>query len=192
MSVLTVYSALMLRWCNETELVVPFSTIGRHHSEVDNTIGFFGVPLFLRIELHEDDTFRDLLRRVTEEYRTAYEHDDECRVAAQNPGPPFAWNPPFNWIPREFNMGPAGNVQGCEVDDSIRLEPFGLEITLREDIRWDGDLRLDLSDTEDGITGVIGYRADRLASNTLQQFAQDLLRFAEELVRNPGARVTGV
>jgi Condensation domain/TubC N-terminal docking domain len=188
MSVLTAFVAAVLRSCNTTSLTFPFTTAGRLYPEVENTIGFFGTQLFLRVDLLEEDSLVDLLRRATKEYATAYAHDDSCRVALQMRRPEFMFNPPFNWIPQQFNMNPDGSGHELQTD-SLTMTQYKIAITPRDDQEWDGEPRIDLSDSKDGVVGEIGYRADRFASDTIERFRRNLLLFAASLVKEPNTRV---
>jgi amino acid adenylation domain-containing protein len=178
MSVLTVYVALLSRVCKETDLVVAFIAMARLHPEVENTVGYFNAPLFLRMTLSDEDSFVSLLRRVTEEYGTAYRHSDCGKLAAQIPEPEFVWNPRFNWIPGEFAPVATGGAA---------LEPRDFELAPREDSEWGGELELAVSDTREGVRGTLSYRADRLTGSTMERFRRDLVLLVEELVAHPNA-----
>lgn len=192
MSVLTTFAALILRWCNTTSLVLPFTTAGRFYPELENTIGFFGTPLFLRVDLLENDTFVDVLRRVTQEYATAYTHDDSCRMAVQMCRPEFTLNPPFNWIPQDFDMNAGISDHELQTEHSLIITEYKLEITSRDDEEWDGEPRIDLLDSKNAVTGAIGYRADRFTLSTIERFRQNLLLFAEKLATEPKTPVKAV
>jgi hypothetical protein len=150
-------------------------------------VGFFGTPLYLRIEVRDGDKFEELVARITREYRTGYEHDDSGRAAAQVPLPDYIWNPLFNWIPQEFNL-PA-----CFADrEIIDVKQLRLDIILRDDINWGGEVGVGLWDGENGITGIIQYRADLFCGETMEQFVQDLVFCAQSLVSRPSAPVGAI
>jgi hypothetical protein len=190
MTVFTAYCASILRWAETSDVVVPFLTIGRLRPEIAGTLGFFGHPLFLRVQLLEQDSLLDLLARVTREYGAAYEHDDEARIAAQLPTPQFVWNPSFSWNPQEFSLSGARCPGNAEPDDALAVEQLELEITPREDIRWEAEPRLDLSDTAHGVIGTLRYRTDRYSVDAMQRFERSFRLFAQKLVEQPHARVT--
>jgi hypothetical protein len=192
MAVLTAFAAVVLRSCNATSVVLPFTTAGRLYPELENTIGFFGTPLFLRIELFEGDRFVDLLGRVTREYATAYTHDDSCRMAVHMAEAEFLFNPPFNWIPQVFNMNPDGSGHELQTGDSLAVTQYKLEISPRDDLEWDGEPRIDLSDSNEGVRGEIGYRADRFTLSSIKRFRRNLLLFAQMLAQEPNALITEV
>jgi Condensation domain/TubC N-terminal docking domain len=192
MSVLTAFAALISRSCNVADLVLPFVTNGRLYPQVANTVGFFGTAIFLRIELYQEDTFLDLLERVTQEYAVAYEHDDSYRMLVQMHEPEFTLNPQFNWIPREFNMNAARSSHLLQTHDPLTMAPFDFALRLREDRDWDGEPRLDISDSKEGVIGAIIYRADRFTHNTIERFGKSLLLFAQKLAREPASRIKTV
>jgi hypothetical protein len=192
MSVFTAFVALISRWCNVADLILPFGTGGRAYPEVDNTVGYFGTAIFLRIELLEGDTFLDLLSRVTQEYATAYDHNDSYRMLVHMRGPEFTLNPLFNWIPHEFNMNATCSNNLLQLHDSLTIDPFDFAITPRDDQNLDNEPRLDISDSKDGVIGTIGYRADRFAPNSVERFAQSLVLFAQKMAREPASRVKAV
>lgn len=185
MSIFTAYVALISRWSRSSDVVVLFLTTGRVRPELVDMIGFFGHPLFLRIEVRERDTFLDLLGQVIQEYTLAYEHDDAARILTRIPLPEIARNPAFSWNsnPLEAIRMGVGDSGACT--GTLRVENFDLELTPREDMDWDGEPRMDLSDTEGEITGSLKYRSDRLRPGTIERFGRDLRRFLEQLVQEP-------
>ena len=188
MAVLTAYAASLMRLSNRHDLVVPFTTTGRLHPAVENTIGFFGTPTLLRIELKEQDRFFDFLEHVTQEYTTMYEHQDSCRMARQLPVPEVMWNPHFNWIPRDFTTAYARNNHKYGLDGLVSIEPYELEIDIR-DIKWGTDISLIMSDTPRGIQGNLVYRANTFALNTMERFLRSFFSCAEALALEPHSRV---
>ena len=199
MSVLATWVAVVSRWCKTRDVVVPFLAMGRPGTEVENTIGCFAAPLYLRIQVRSDDSFLDLLRRVTEEYATACEHDDLGYIGGQFPRPAFTYNSCFNWHPREFRVDPASFltfIDPSEIDgwdDALRLQPFTAEGSSEEtgshDMVWDDEPGLMLSEGEDCVAGVLLYRAELLNSSTAESIVRNLERFVDLLVAQPTARL---
>ena len=188
MSVLTAYVACILRVSGRTDVVVPFVTSGRLYPQVHNTIGFFGTPMLLRIELREGDSYLDLLVRVTQEYAAAYEHQDSCRMARQIPCPEVMRNPSFNWIPREFHTSHGAESHEHGLEDPLSMEQYHLDIVLR-DVDWGSQLGLLISDTNDGISGGLRYRSDMFSLSTMERLLRTFRACAEALANEPKARV---
>lgn len=192
MSALTAYVAFLFRWCEVDDLVVAFVSVGRVQPELQDTIGYFGGQMFLRMRLRPEDTFLDLLGRVTEEYGLAYEHSDCGRIATQIPRPLFIWNPRFNWIPRDFNMFPEGGLANADGQLPVRVEPCEFQVLPRDDVSWDGEIELQLSDSKEGVGGIFMYRADRFAADEVERFERNWRLFVETLANEPHARVSAV
>ncbi len=190
MSTFTAYIALLLRWCNTTDVVVSFVSLGRNFSSLKHVIGYFGCSTFMRIESRVEDTFLDLLRRVTQEYANAYQHADSGRVAAQNPTPDFAANPRFNWHPRHFNMNSSGEVHevGQETTTSMRHSPFEMAPRTDFDGRGGGP-ELMLGDSNGTIVGDFWYRADLYPSSAAERFERNLRLFVKLMVTAPRTRI---
>ena len=190
MSFLAAYAAAISRWCDTADLVIPFITMGRHFAELENVIGSFGAPLFLRLEFCRMDTFRDLLRKVSEEYAAAYRHDDLCRIAAQSPEPLFARNPRFNWIPHDFGMDHAEKFKAIRVGtaDMTGTQRFDVEVD-PDDCQLDEELRTILSDVAGGISGIYRYRSDRISRDAIMRFGRTFQQFAERMALTPSAYV---
>jgi hypothetical protein len=192
MSCLTAYAALMLRWCHKMDLVIPFPSLGRLLPEVENTIGFFGTPVMLRVQLQAQDSFTELLRRVTHEYAAAYEHNDAGRSVAQVPPPEFVGNPTFNWIPSEFNMRPVGQLVPAQAGRPVRMAQFPFADVQREDDSWDQELVLQISESGAEIVGDLWYRTDLFALATVERIARNFRMFADKLTQDPGALVAAI
>jgi hypothetical protein len=192
MCTLAAYVASLFRWYERNDLVIPFLTTGRVYPEITSTVGPFGHPLYLRLELLESDNFLDLLTRVTEEYATAYQHDDSCAISALLPTPEFSGNPAFSWNTPEFGMLQPDFNQLASAEQRIIAEQLECPITVRDDMDWDCEPRLDLSETKRGITGTIKCRTDRFTLSTLQRFERNLCVFIQTLIKEPRARIKTV
>lgn len=186
MITLAAYVAFLLRWSEVTAAVIPFTNLGRHQAKLDSTIGYFAIPLYLRVETRADDTFPDLLDRLIEEYCVAYECSDCGRLAAATPTPGFVWNPRFNWIPEDLGMGDR-ETQALKSDACLKVEPYSIEILARDDIEWEEDsvLEMSLSEGEGGVAGFLTYRGDRFAQQNIERFVRSFELFAEHLLSQP-------
>jgi hypothetical protein len=198
MSVLATWVTVVSRWCNIRDVVVPFVAMGRPAPELENTNGCFAAPLYLRIQLQPEDSFLDVLRRVTEEYTSAAEHDDLGYIGAQNPRPAFTYNCCFNWHPREFRIDPASSLTCIDVSQieglggTLRVQPFAAEGSgeaQSHDMVWEDEPGLFLIEAEDGVVGVMLYRAERVGPETAQRVARSLEQFVDLMAAQPAARI---
>ena len=193
MSILTSFAALIMRWTNTSSLLLPFTTAGRYYPDIESTIGFFGTPLLLRIDLFEEDTFTDLLIRVTNEYAIAYAHDDSCRMVTLMNKPELLLNPTFNWIPSDFYSDSNELGYKQQPADSLIIADYKFEIVPPDDEpNEENEPRIDLSDSNNSVIGEIGYRADLFQLTTIERLRRNLLFFAETLSKLPKTRVNSI
>jgi amino acid adenylation domain-containing protein len=193
MTVLTAYAALIFRWCDVSDVTLPFSTAGRVDPEVEHTVGFFASWLWLRLETSADDRFVDLLSRVTQEYHAAYEHHDFNRISAQLPRPQFLANPGLNWTPRELGRTFSAYVhlaQGDGNDATLEVQPFPITPPKPHDLTMDIEGMLILADTHDGIKGLMACR--NAGAELAGQFVKNLHLFVNTLLESPRARIKDI
>lgn len=192
-----IYAALLLRWCDSRDMVISFAVTGRRRPEVEATVGFFAGGLSLRVRLGEDDSFLDLLRRVMEEYTSAFEHGDLADVGADVPQLGDTVTASFMWMPRQMYDGSAECLQWCSNDGSagaVRVEPFdvGGGANPLDDVDLDMGPLLILDDTDSGVAGSILYRANCFTSEIMEQFGRNLVDFAETLASRPTIPIRSV
>ena len=176
--VLTVYLAVISRWCNQRDLLLAFIFNARHLPELQNVVGFLATRLYLRIELGEADTFQDLLKRVTGEFHTALKHLDYDRVTHWLPQLRMTQGDlQFNWLPSAAVR--RGSVPSGIAHEAIRLEPFPFYIPLPVKL-------LPLFEvTDDDIVAIVSYRPDLLKFSTIEWLGENLRSFAREFVLRP-------
>lgn len=189
MSVFTAFVGLVLRWCNTSESVIRYQSDGRISPEIENTIGFFASVLYLRIALREDDSFVDLMNRVTEEYCKAYEHADFCYMAAQVPRPGFTRNTVFNWIPQGSKVD-FSDLDGSE--DAFICSPIPFAHPMLKKLELDHEPGILLYDTDEEVVGYVYFPLNRFSTDTMERFACAFLKFIEALLRRPESRVKDI
>jgi hypothetical protein len=197
MTVLAVYAALLHRWGGARDIVVPVMTAGRLVPEVDRVIGLFACPLFLRLELLDGDRFVDLLRKVTAECSESYDNHDAGRIAGQVPAADFAGNPAFNWIPQEFGIINAINVENADHLEccGVQLKPMNVSAASERidwDLKFDRDPHFLVSDSKEGIVGRIVYSSSPVTLDVVKRFERNLRFFASRLSEQPLTRMADI
>jgi non-ribosomal peptide synthetase component F/acyl carrier protein len=76
MALLACLAALLHRWCGQSDLVIGVPVTTRTDAGLDQLIGFFVNTLPLRIDVSDDPSFADLLRRVRQVAVDGYAHGD--------------------------------------------------------------------------------------------------------------------
>ena len=189
MSVFTAYVALVLRWCNASEGVFLYETDGRVRPELESSVGYFAFPLYLRVELLENDRITDLLARVTNEYCNAYEHADFSYMESLVPRPDFTRNSCFNWVGPGYNMD---EPNGDRSEDSIQRFHITLESRILTGIDRDSEPYALFHETAEEILGWVQYSVGRYSADTMGAFAQNLINFIKTFLYQPNIRVKDI
>lgn len=126
MGVFALYAALIQRWLGRDETIIRFESNGRVSRNLERTIGYFTVPLFLRCRLGRQDTFAGYLQRSLHEYCVALERSDFSYLEARLPRPGYSRNTSFNWIPHTPGSRVRGDLaaQGWSVSEYAFENPF--------------------------------------------------------------------
>jgi hypothetical protein len=183
MAIVAAYVSVLSRWCNETDLTIPFTVSGRFLPAHDHVLGSMYQILILRINLTRSETFIDLLRLIAREFLTAWDFMD-ARVIRDTVGGKelyrggiLQWVP---WDPDELE-GAVMQANRGEVMLPLKIErfPFGIDRWCPQKIQY--DVALHFLNSTDGICAYGCYRADRFKLSTMQQFFEDIKLACEQM-----------
>jgi hypothetical protein len=185
---LTVYVAVLWRWCRQKDFVVPVKIAGRQ-SEHKAIVGYFTHIVYLRLELTGEETWTELLSRVSSEFFKALAHEDFGQMALERPelltGSFFQWitrSPELSGVPEATASGlTVQHVSSRDVGEGLTAIPPGMV-----------DVELTCFDAPEGLYASGVYRADRFAPKTMERFMEELRSTAEEFVLSPGAGIERV
>lgn len=169
--VLTLYVALMSRWRNYRDLVVWFVSNGRQRPELELVTGYLATHLPLRVELSEEHSFLDLLKRVELEFHGALRHHDFDRVPRIVPG---CFHLPalyFNWLQQSTDT--RDDVGGLSID------PF--PVSRSASVSFFPYFRHDKTE----VTLTVYYQPSVHPPAEMEWLRDSLLRFAESFARHP-------
>lgn len=195
MAVFASFAALLMRWCGKSDVVFSVHTTGRLHAAVENSIGRFQCPLLLRLELHANDTFADLLQRVAHEYAAAYEHHDLGRLLSSDIGSKLALNPNLNWLPAAMISSPASAyaaVTHASGASALRVESFATHHVPPRDIEWDGDPQFVVLEMPEGLLIAAAYRANQATPAQMQRLQRNFQMFLERMATDADSQVLSV
>lgn len=181
--ILTVYAAVMSRWCGQRDLVIKFPSNGRYRPELINMVGWISSPLYLRVEITEKDSLLDLLKKVDLEFNSAYEHYDFNRVPELIPECVTELN--LNCVPRVLGAS-AHMGHSLEIGDQVKIQPFPIRV-----VHPPGVLST-LHEGESEIFFRIVYPTHRFAQSTIEKVGHEIRLFAQEFADNPSTRVTSI
>ncbi|MEG4288204.1 amino acid adenylation domain-containing protein [Microcoleus sp. C2C3] len=182
MTLLTGFAILLSRYSNQEDIVVGTPIANRNRSEVESVIGFFVNTLILRTDLSGNPSFEELLNRVRQVALDAYAYQDvpfEQLVEVLQPERSLSHNPLFQ-VMFILQNAPLGKL---ELPD-LSLTP--LEIN---NVTVKFDLILLMSETKDGLTGVLEYNSDLFEATTIRRMVEHLQILLAGIVTNPEQRI---
>jgi len=182
MGMFTVYAAVVLRWCGSSDAVIRYQTNGRTDPRLEDAIGVFASVLNLRIQMRAEDSFADLLERITQTYCSAAEHADHSYIDAQLPRAPFTYNSTFNWVP----MGEKQRVSAlASAGSGIESSLMSFDSPSQTMSDTDDEPLILLSDIEDGIGGDIYFSRSRLPKHVMERFVENIVAFVDAVTHRP-------
>ncbi|MBH8554256.1 amino acid adenylation domain-containing protein [Nostocaceae cyanobacterium CENA357] len=178
MTLLTAFNVLLHHYTAQEDILVGSPIANRNRREVEGLIGFFVNTLVLRTNLVDNPSFEELLRRVREVALGAYTHQDlpfEKLVAELQPERSLNHTPFFQvWF--VLQNAPMSTFQLPELDLKLLDTESG---TVRH------DLKLDLSETPEGIKGFFEYKKDLFNASTIARMAELLETLLATVVQQP-------
>jgi Condensation domain len=181
-AMLAVYVAALARWCNQRDLVLPFNVAGRQSAH-RHIVGYFSHVLYLRLKLTGSETYRDLLRLVSDEFFRSLMHQDFGLMATRNPGHLtgtfFQW---ISWNHDEVPVSVPQNEAGLRIE-RVPMREFSEGITAIPP--GFAAMELTVFDTPRGIECHGMYRNDLFTPSIMTRFMDDLCLGAEDFIRDP-------
>lgn len=149
-------------------------------------MGNLAQRLILRIEMHESETFVELLQRVHREFRAAWEHTDFnlviprlSDIASRSTPAIFEW---FPWQPKEPTG--SGTPGWAELNIPLEVRPLMDNTALEVPPKSSTSMVLFCYNSAQGIDGHGFYRTDVFAPRTLDRFVRNLRVACGLLTRN--------
>ena len=178
MTLLAAFQTLLHRYSGQEDILVGAPFAGRNRVEIEGLIGFFVNTLVIRVNVGDNPTFRELVRRVREAVLGAQANQDV----------------PFQKLVTEL----------CPQRDPSRTPIFQALFTLQNgfagDVTLPGltltqvdidtgfakfDLALSLTDNSDEITGSMQYNLDLFDEDTIQEMLYRYETLLREVTANP-------
>ncbi|MEQ0559938.1 amino acid adenylation domain-containing protein [Amycolatopsis sp. NEAU-NG30] len=183
MVLLAGWQVLLGRLAGTADVAVGVPESGRHHPDVEATVGCFVNTLVLRTDLGGGPTVRDLLARVRETVLGAFAHAEtplEAIIERLRPDRTMAATPLFQVL--------------LNVLDEPAPDPAipGLDVTTlsatAERVKF--DLSMALVNDGDTYLGELAYRTDLFDQSTAERIVADFQCLLEELLSDVDATVS--
>jgi amino acid adenylation domain-containing protein/FkbM family methyltransferase len=175
------FAALVHRYSGQDDILVGTPISGRTQLETENLIGCFLNSIILRTQLSATTSFRTLLRQVRDRALGAYAHADlpfKQLVAEIAPERDSSHTPLFQLM---FILhDPDGISEVSKVSGKHRLQTGTSKF----------DLTLFISETADGLQGLIEYSTDLFERETIQRFCRYYVTLVDAALSNPDQSVS--
>ncbi len=180
MVLLAGFAALLYRYTGQTDIAIRTPIANRMRKELETLIGYFSNTLVLRTDLSGEPTFRELLMRVAEVCRGAYECQDipfekiledlhPTQHASGKRGPLFPVMFILQNAPFPLPDIPGLQFESLELDGG--LAPFELTLALRE--------------VKGGMRCRLNYSADLFEQASMERMVGHFEQLLQSLVASP-------
>ena len=180
MLLLASFAVTLHRWSRQTDMLIGSVSGGRDHPELERVIGYFLRMLIIRIDLHGNPTFREILWRVREVLLDALGHDAlpfQRLVQAVARDRDLSRSPlfqvTFSIEPPMPGLGPQWDLS--EMDAGTSVSKF--------------DLSIELEDRGEVISGRAIYSLDLFEASTISELLSDWTLLLRSAVSDPGQRL---
>jgi amino acid adenylation domain-containing protein len=185
MTLLAAFQTLLHRYSGQNHILVGSPLAGRTHAAIEGLIGFFVNTLVLRADFSGDPTFQEILREVRKVTLEAYAHQDlpfEQLVDALQPDRSLSHSPLFQVM---FVLQNAAR-------QTLELPGLTVRRLQTEGRTAKFDLTLYLTDTEQGLSGILEYNTDLFDSATIIRMARHFHTLLAHLVADPRQRISNL
>ena len=181
MGLLAVYDVLLMRYSRQTDVVVGVPIAGRTRHVLEPLIGFFSNTLPVRVDLSDDPSFRELLRRVRAASIDAYARQDlpfDAIVDALRQRSPDAVDSGASVVQVMLNVRntPAATLALGNLD----VRPIEIDAA-----RAPVDLNLEITEGADGIDGVAEYASALFDAATVDRMLVHFARIIDAAAVSP-------
>jgi amino acid adenylation domain-containing protein/non-ribosomal peptide synthase protein (TIGR01720 family) len=178
MTLLAAWQVLLSRYSGQQDIAVGTPIANRTRGETEDLIGCFINTVVLRSDLSGAANFRDVLKRVRETALGAYAHQDlpfEQIVDAVEPERDLSRHPIFQ-VMFALQAAPSKTLEASE----LSLSPVTFEYGISK-----FDLSLSLTETSDGLGGILEYSTDLFAAETIVRMTEHFAILLAGIAANP-------
>ncbi|MCX7922788.1 MAG: HAD-IIIC family phosphatase [Clostridia bacterium] len=182
MVVLAALQTLLYRYSGQEDIFTGTVVANRNRKEIENVTGFFMNTLVLRSNFEGNPSFLEVLRQVKQTTLDAYTYQElpfdklleELKPERQgNRTPLFQVMFILQSAPKADFKLPGAELQ--QIDFDAGLSPF--------------ELRLQLTEMEDGLKGAFDYSLALFDPDTIRRMSANLISILEIIVQEPDKRV---
>ncbi|MEI5908948.1 amino acid adenylation domain-containing protein [Bacillus spongiae] len=185
MTLLTLFNLLLKGYTGEKDILVGTPIANRTHPHVEGLIGYFVNTLVIRTQMQEDMSFVELLETVKNTVTDGFAHQDlpfEKVVDKLRVDRDVSYSPLFQVM---FSL--QNSTQTTFTMDKLEVDYINCQ---PETAKF--DLSLDMTDTEEGITGAFEYSTDLFSQSTIEKMANHLEVLIHSILKDKEQNVSDV
>ncbi len=182
---LSVYQALLYRYTLQEDIAVGSPIAYRDKPELQNLIGFFINTLVFRSDFSGSPSFTELVKKVHKTSIDAFDNKDV----------PFEKVVEALKIKRTQEQSPLFQtlfVMQNTPKNEIKLDGLSFEFKEIETNNVKFDLTLSIEESEQGLTGLLGYNTDLFNEDTVDEFIKRFKIFLNNVIENHSAALSKV
>ncbi|MDX6502447.1 MAG: hypothetical protein QOG23_5711 [Blastocatellia bacterium] len=185
MTLMAAFKVLLHRLTGQDDIIVGSATAGRQHRELEGLIGCFINLLAFRTRLSGDPTFRELLRRVSETARGAYNHQEMPfgKLVGELQLPCDESYPTLVQVIFAFSRTTGGATESA---------PPGVSSYMINPERSSVDLTLSMKDAPHGLLATLEYNTDLFEAAAIDEMLKDLQSLLEAVATDPDLRLSAL
>jgi amino acid adenylation domain-containing protein len=179
------YAVVLSRYSGERDIVAGTPLAGRHHPDVEDTVGHFVNVLPLRVAVDGDLSAVELGRRVQDAFLGAVERSEvplDQVVARVSPERRVGVNPIFQTTFALYN----GALSELDLPDTV-VEPFAVDPGTAA-----FDVSIQLVDAAETVSGYLEYATARFDATMMRQVASGFARTVDAIARHPHRRLAEI
>jgi alpha-ketoglutarate-dependent taurine dioxygenase/aryl carrier-like protein len=186
MTLLATLQTLLSRYTGQEEVVIGADIANRTRVETEAMIGFFINLLVLRTRVRGHQSFRELLLRVRDTTLGAYAHQEvpfDKIVEHLQPERTIGRAPMIQVVLSVQNISSAS----LKLPD-LTITPFASDnLSVAGDVISKWDLLVFLTETPDGVGGILKYSTDLFDASTIDRMSNHFTMLLSSIVANPDA-----
>ncbi len=185
MPLLAAWQVLLSRYSGQEDISVGTPIAGRQRGELEGLIGLFVNTLVMRARVDARRSFLEVMGQVKEAALGAYAHQDlpfERLVEALQPERDLLRNPLVQVL---------FTVQNTPAS-ALRVQGLSLTPIPVLDLPVKFELELNLSESDEGYSGFLGYNTDLFEASTARRMAEHFRVLVEAVLDRPEAPLASV
>jgi amino acid adenylation domain-containing protein/FkbM family methyltransferase len=185
MALLSAFDILLHHYSGQEDIVIGVPTANRNRIETERLIGFFINTLLIRTDLSGDPEFRELLSRARDTALKAYAHQElpfDKLVEALQPDRSLDHSPLFQvWFVLQNAPMSSSDIAGLSF---TAFDPGPVAAKY--------DLKMSLTETDDGIVGSLEYKTDLFFKSTVEIMTEQYRLILESVTEQPERRLKDI